>query len=120
MLKKLEVQESGSLAGVERRTSGGVAALQPDGRGHDDGRDQLRAPDELPPPFGNRATSMSSAGAVQGLLYSLAFISVLSAFDLFWTTSHARNGHFQELNPFASAFLTDGASPWLFKVTRWP
>ena len=50
------------------------------------------------------------------MLYSLAFISVLSAFDLFWTTSHARNGHFQELNPFASAFLTDGASPWLFKV----
>lgn len=69
-----------------------------------------------PPNQGRWRDINLSTEAIHGLLYSLAFISVLSAFDLFWTTSHARHGHFQELNPLGQFFLAEGSSPVLFKV----
>jgi len=69
-----------------------------------------------PPARGRWRDVNMSSEAIQGLLYSLAFIGVLSAFDLFWTTSHAQHNHFRELNPVGGLFLTDGASPVAFKV----
>jgi hypothetical protein len=54
--------------------------------------------------------------AKRGVMYSVVFIGMLSGFDLLWTTAHAQNLHFQEVNPVGSRILADGISPLTFKL----